>query len=68
MIGLIYWMIVTLISIIGVVVVHNQHRRIERLQQHMIEGLKHAIRAMGGEITEEQGQLTIQYHERGEDE
>lgn len=61
-------MIVTLIYIIGVVVVRNQHRRIERLQLHMIEGLKLVIRKMGGEITEEQGQLTIQYHERGDDE
>jgi predicted GNAT family N-acyltransferase len=68
MIGLIYWTIITFIYIIGVVVVHNQHRKYERSQQLLIEVLKCAIRDMGGEITEEQGQLTIQYHERGEDE
>lgn len=68
MIGLIYWTIITLIYIIGVVVIHNQHRRIERLQQHKIEVLKHTIRVMGGEVTDEPDQLTIQYHERGEDE
>ena len=68
MIGFIYWMIITLIYIIGVAVINNRHRRIERFQQLTIEVLKNAIMAMGGEVTEKEGRVTILYKERGEDE
>ncbi len=64
----IYWMISTLIYIIGGFAIHNLHRRIERFQQLLIENLKCAIRAMGGEVTEEEEYIRILYNKRGEDE
>ena len=64
---LIHWMIIILIYIIGVAVINNRHRRIERFQQLTIEVLKNAIMEMGGEVTEKEGHITILYNERGED-
>lgn len=66
--GLIYWMIITLIYIIVAGVIHNKHLKFEISQQHKIEVLKYAIGVLGGKVTEEEDQLTIEYNGRGEDE